>query len=90
MKVPAERAGDGLIFVGEIEGKIVGFFGFGTNTNEPEMTHLFVEPTLIGKGIGKKLWVEAIGFAREKGWEAFKIIADPFAAENFYLPMGAF
>ena len=52
------------------------------------MTHLFVDPTFIGKGLGKKLWLNALDFAQAKGWSSFQILADPFAADNFYLPMG--
>lgn len=88
LRVSAERSGGGLIFVGEEDGAIVGFYGFGTDTSSPEMTHLFVDPKRIGKGVGKMLWYDAINFASSQGWKSFEVLADPYAAENFYLPMG--
>lgn len=88
LRVSPERAAGGLIFVAEDSGKVIGFYGFGNDDSEPEMTHLFLEPEKIGRGFGKKLWNEAIAFAISHGWKSFKIVADPYAAENFYLPMG--
>jgi GNAT superfamily N-acetyltransferase len=88
LQLSPERAGGGLIFVGEEGGAIVGFYGFGTDVTSPEMTHLFVDPKKIGKGFGKLLWNDAKVFARSRGWKAFQILADPYAAEKFYLPMG--
>lgn len=88
LRISPERAGCGLIFVAEEDGAISGFYGFGVDTSNPEMTHLFVEPEKIGKGVGKMLWNDAIVFARSRKWKSFEILADPYAAEKFYLPMG--
>lgn len=86
LTVTRERAGSGLIFVAEAGGQIAGFYGYGSG--DPEMVALFVDPPWIGKGVGKKLWAHALEFARAKGWGSFDIMADPYAAEKFYLPMG--
>jgi GNAT superfamily N-acetyltransferase len=88
LKVSASRAGDGFIYVGEADGKVIGFYGFATHLDSPEMTHLFVEPKFIGKGFGHKLWIHALSFAKAKGWSSFEIVADPYAAEKFYIPVG--
>jgi len=89
LTVSGARAASGLLFVGDINGEIFGFYGFECDEKEPEMTHLFVHPEFIGRGFGKVLWHHAIDFAKSKGWASFQIVADPYASENFYLPMGA-
>lgn len=88
LKISPERAEGGLIYVAELSEVVVGFYGFGVNEAEPEMTHLFVEQRLIGVGIGKILWNEAIAFAKTKKWSSFKIVADPYAADSFYFRVG--
>jgi GNAT superfamily N-acetyltransferase len=88
LRISPERASSGLIFVAEEDGTIVGFYGFGSDDSNPEMTHLFVSPEKIGKGFGKKLWNEAIAFAKSRRWDSFEILADPYATEKFYQPMG--
>lgn len=71
----------------EYDSKLIGFYELD-DEEEPEMTALFVDQNFIGKGFGKLLWQEAIKEAKNKGWKSFKIVADPFAAERFYLPQG--
>jgi predicted GNAT family acetyltransferase len=68
-------------------GETLGFYSF-LDEDEPAMDFLFIEPELIGKGIGKKLWLDALRYAEAKGWSSFSICADPFASENFYLKVG--
>ncbi len=75
------------VFVYEVNDNILGYYAF-SNTDQPEMTALFVEPKFIGSGIGLKLWQHSIKFAFNQGWNKFKIIADPFAAEKFYFRLG--
>ncbi|HWU44975.1 MAG TPA: GNAT family N-acetyltransferase [Bdellovibrio sp.] len=89
LAISEERAAGGFIVVAIENNKIIGFFGFSSGLNDdPEMTHLFVEPTLIGKGIGIQLWKHALNFAKQNGWISFKLIADPYAAEKFYFKVG--
>lgn len=78
----------GLFSVAENEDQIVGFYGFSTEEEEPEMNFLFVTPELKGKGFGKSLWNHAVEFARDRKWKSFFLCADPFAAENFYDHVG--
>ena len=77
-----------LVYVCEIDDTIVGYFAFEVVGRQAEMIALFVEPDYIGKGIGLMLWNHAVVVAKEKGWAKFKIVADPYAAERFYLKMG--
>jgi GNAT superfamily N-acetyltransferase len=53
-----------------------------------ELHDLFVEPGAIGKGYGRRLFDHAVGVARELGYEAMILTADPHA-EAFYQKRGA-
>jgi predicted N-acetyltransferase YhbS len=49
---------------------------------------LFVEPSHIGKGLGKRHWDHAIDLARRMGYRTVVLTADPHA-EPFYVRQGA-
>lgn len=53
-----------------------------------ELDDLFIDPSAMGKGIGKHLFLWAAEFAREKGAQHMSLTSDPYA-EPFYLRMGA-
>jgi GNAT superfamily N-acetyltransferase len=53
-----------------------------------DLVHLFVEPGLIGGGVGRALFAAAVNLAKEKGARRLLILADPNAAA-FYRRMGA-
>ncbi len=56
--------------------------------NEPELVALFVEPSVIGRGVGSILLRAALEGAAAAGVEALVIESDP-NAERFYLARGA-
>jgi GNAT superfamily N-acetyltransferase len=67
----------------------VGFYGLvGTTDDDAELSALFVEPEVIGTGVGRLLFDDAVRVARSIGVRQFRIEADPFAA-GFYEHMGA-
>lgn len=84
----------GVIRIMKDEGKLIGFFGLASWTEENGSTtnilsHLFLEPEFIGKGYGKILFLEAVRVAKEElHWEAFQWESDPNAAW-FYRKMRA-
>ena len=53
-----------------------------------ELDALFVEPTAIGQGVGRRLWQHAVATARELECTEIVLQSDP-QAEGFYLAMGA-
>jgi GNAT superfamily N-acetyltransferase len=53
-----------------------------------ELDALFVEPTEMGQGIGKRLWRHAVDTAAKLGCSVMIWQSDP-QAEGFYLAMGA-
>jgi N-acetylglutamate synthase-like GNAT family acetyltransferase len=60
-------------------------------TNEQglfDLVHLFVEPGLIGSGVGRTLFHAAAALAKQHSAARLSILADPFAAD-FYRRMGA-
>ena len=64
--------------------------GFSSLTTEPrpDLTHLWVLPSAMGRGVGRALFEHAAKQARALGLASFEIESDP-NAEAFYLRMGA-
>ena len=58
------------------------------SATEVELSDLFVHPSWIGKGCGKRLWLHALQVARDEGFEHLVLNADPHA-EAFYAKLGA-
>ncbi|MCJ8276695.1 MAG: GNAT family N-acetyltransferase [Bdellovibrionales bacterium] len=87
LQITVEEIQKDIVIVYLEDNVIVGFYILA---NEPsaEMTALFVDPRWIGQGVGKKLWIHALENAKKMGWSDFKIVADLYAANQFYIPMG--
>ncbi len=86
----AEQIGSGkyLFRVCELEGDIVGFYALELlGSKEAELEALFVEPAMIGQGIGQKLIDHAKELAAGLGIRRVIIQGDP-NAESFYLAAG--
>lgn len=50
--------------VAVLSGRVVGVVGVRDDTH---LYHLFVDPSLHGRGLGRLLWAHAFGVARENG-----------------------
>ncbi|MCB9101669.1 MAG: GNAT family N-acetyltransferase [Anaerolineales bacterium] len=84
---PAELR-DNLFFVGEVDGKVVGFYGLTPHApSDIELEALFVEPAYIGQGYGRALMDHAKSTAKSLGAAALIIQGDPHAAP-FYRAAG--
>ncbi|CAM3880991.1 GNAT family N-acetyltransferase [Kibdelosporangium persicum] len=68
--------------------RLLGFYSVEGRAPEGELAHMWLEPSEIGKGLGKRLWRHAMESARAAGFTVLTIDAEP-AAEGFYLAMGA-
>lgn len=66
---------------------LLGFYSLAPFNDDVELVHLFIEPSSIGKGAGKRLWQHAIETAKQLGYEKMFIKSEPYA-ESFYLAMG--
>ena len=53
-----------------------------------DLDALFVDPSAIGSGVGKRLWEHAVAQAAALGCREMIVQSDPFA-EGFYRAMGA-
>jgi GNAT superfamily N-acetyltransferase len=74
-------------YVAELDGRIAGFYGFEPEAEGVGLDYLFVEPELVGRGIGRALWRHAVDTARGRGHRALVVVSDP-NAEGFYVKMG--
>ncbi len=74
--------------VAESDGRIVGFYALEQlSADEIELDALFVEPSCIGKGVGRALMAHAKHEAATMGAASLVIQADP-NAERFYRAAG--
>jgi GNAT superfamily N-acetyltransferase len=76
------------IAVAEKDGKIVGVAQVKVVGREADLLKLFIEPTILRSGVGRTLFVWAIGQATSRGANRLVIEADPDAVP-FYRRMGA-
>lgn len=73
----------------EVDGRIAGYVGVVPESAAmAEVEALFVEPGLIGSGIGRRLFLAAADAAKARGYTCLVIQSDPEAA-GFYEKMGA-
>lgn len=79
---------DNHVYVAEENGQIQGFYALIVTGNKAELDHMWVKPTLIGTGIGKELFLDAMERAAALKVSAVEISSDPNAA-GFYRRMGA-
>ena len=75
-----------VIYLLEDDMAIKGFYCLCIETNELET--LFVAPTYIGQGLGKRLWNDILLKAKEYKLSSFQFKSDPNEYE-FYIKMGA-
>jgi GNAT superfamily N-acetyltransferase len=79
---------DNHVYVAEENGQIQGFYALIVTGNKAELDHMWVKPALIGTGIGKELFLDAMERAAALKVIAVEISSDPNAA-GFYRRMGA-
>lgn len=71
----------------EVEGRPVAFYTLLDQHGIAWIENLWVVPELIGKGIGKALFLHAVKRSRERRFRILQLEADPNAA-GFYEKMG--
>ncbi len=72
----------------ESDGVIIGFYRLSGEAPEGTLEALFVDEPMIGSGLGRRLFADAVDRARRLGLVTLLIDADP-GAEPFYQHMGA-
>ncbi len=70
------------------DGAAVGCYALERQEDQVELAHFWIHPEAIGKGLGRRLFLDAVDRVREMGVTRIQILSDP-NAERFYLKMGA-
>lgn len=83
-----DRLASDEIVVADVEGEVLGYFALRLRPPGADLVDLFVEPTAIGTGIGRILWVEMLERAAVHRTAWVQIEADPNATD-WYLRRGA-
>lgn len=73
--------------VAEADGRVVAVASLDGEPPEGELMNLFVEPDMIGKGVGRRMFQHMADIARGVGIRTMVLDADP-NAEPFYEAMG--
>ena len=72
----------------EEDGRLLGYFRLRRRTELAFLEDLFVDPDVMGRGLGSQLFERAADVARGWGLGVLEFESDPFA-ESFYLRLGA-
>lgn len=79
---------DNEVYALIVSDEIAGFYALILNGNKLVLEHMWVAPTHIGTGLGRKLFSHAVEKAISLNASVIEIDADPHA-EGFYERMGA-
>ena len=88
LTVPREMIREHQVRAEIVDGAIVGFYVLMEFGARAELEHMWVVPDWIGRGVGRRLLLDAIDLARRGGATVLDITSDP-NAEGFYVSMGA-
>jgi len=68
--------------------RVVGFYALAGAGPTRELEHFWVLPAHMGRGVGARLFADAVATLRADGARQLRIASDPFAV-GFYRRMGA-
>ncbi len=89
LTVSEESIAEGRVLVATDDGdQVIGTASVLRDCADAELGLMFVDPAVIGGGIGRMLFGEAVKLARRLGYSRMTILADVNAA-RFYERMGA-
>ena len=88
LTISSEFIRDNHVYVAEENGEIRGFYALCVAGDKAELEHMWVKPAVIGTGVGKEMFLDAMERAAKLNVDAVEISSDPNAAE-FYKRMGA-
>jgi len=84
----ADIVRDAVLVARTTDGQIAGFARVAQRADHSQLCDLWVEPAIIGTGVGAALWDAAVDVARSLPFDEMRFAADP-NAEPFYERMGA-
>jgi GNAT superfamily N-acetyltransferase len=70
------------------DGRMLGFYAISGAGAVRELEHFWVLPAHMGRGVGARLFADAVAALRADGARQLRIASDPFAV-GFYRRMGA-
>ena len=79
---------DNHVYVAEDNGEVQGFYALCVSGDKAELEHMWVTPAVIGTGVGKELFLDAMERAAKLDLSSVEISSDPNAV-GFYRRMGA-
>ncbi|HWV23170.1 MAG TPA: GNAT family N-acetyltransferase [Thermomicrobiales bacterium] len=88
LTVLPERCDGTHLMLAETDGVMAGWVEVRGDPPVGELANLWVDPSFMGKSIGKALWNAALDLARSLAFTELNIDSDPHA-EGFYRHMGA-
>jgi GNAT superfamily N-acetyltransferase len=89
LSVTVDYIATNVVFCAEdATARVIGFYALERDGSRLQLGHLWLEPALIGQGVGRQLLEHAAQTAQSLGATELLIEADP-NAEGFYLHMGA-
>ncbi|WP_436637672.1 GNAT family N-acetyltransferase [Microbaculum sp. FT89] len=88
LTVQSRRIETGELWVVEIGGRPAGVLEVLLEDRHAEVFLCFVDPSAMGRGVGRVLWTKAEEIARAAGLDVIGVDSDPHA-EGFYRTMGA-
>ncbi|MGD8331404.1 MAG: GNAT family N-acetyltransferase [Acidobacteriota bacterium] len=90
LTISATDVESAVVVVLEHAGRTGAFYVLrpGDRPDTGDLDFFYVDPDLIGAGLGRRLWRHMVGTARGSGYHRLTIDSDPHA-EGFYRAMGA-
>jgi ribosomal protein S18 acetylase RimI-like enzyme len=76
-------------WVAEINDVPIAFYTFLEKNGIAWIENLWIQPDLIGRGVGKRLFLHAVELSRQRGLKTIQLEADPNAV-GFYEKMGMY
>jgi GNAT superfamily N-acetyltransferase len=77
-----------LVYAGAVDHDVVGFYAIEPRGDRWSLEHFWVDPRWHGRGVGRRLYGDAVDRIRAVRPGVMVIEADPYAA-GFYARMGA-
>ena len=68
-------------------GETLAFFAVEDAEDGVHLDHLWVDPPLIGQGVGRFAFQRLLRLAEDRGWREIDVLPDP-PAEGFYSKLG--
>lgn len=87
-RITSEYLARNTVFIAEEEGSILGFYALSTGTGGTELDYMYLEPSLLGRGLGRQLWAHMADHCRAAGVATVHLVCSP-GPRPFYLHMGA-